>query len=56
VVVDGAHLGNGFIPVQRNLATDTLNQYIEHVGSGVFAVPPGVRGGGGHWGDTLFTT
>jgi deferrochelatase/peroxidase EfeB len=46
----------GFIPLQRNLAIDTLNEYIEHVGSAVFAAPPGVRGGGGYWGDTLFTT
>jgi deferrochelatase/peroxidase EfeB len=46
---------NGFIPLQRNLATDALNEYIEHVGSAVFAVPPGVRSGG-HWGETLFTT
>jgi deferrochelatase/peroxidase EfeB len=44
----------GFIPLQRNLATDALNEYIEHVGSAVFAVPPGVRRGG-YWGDTLFT-
>ncbi len=44
----------GFVPLQRNLATDDLNEYIQHVGSGVFAVPPGVRRGG-HWGDTLFT-
>jgi deferrochelatase/peroxidase EfeB len=45
----------GFIPVQRNLATDVLNEYIQHVGSGVYAVPPGVRRGG-FWGDTLFGT
>jgi deferrochelatase/peroxidase EfeB len=46
---------NGFIPLQRHLATDALNEYIEHVGSAVFAVPPGVRAGG-YWGDTLLTT
>ena len=28
-------------------------EYIEHTGSGHFAVPPGVREGG-FWGDTLF--
>ncbi|MEU5992671.1 iron uptake transporter deferrochelatase/peroxidase subunit [Spirillospora sp. NPDC047418] len=43
----------GFIPVQQSLATDALNEYIQHVGSGVYACPPGVREGG-HWGDTLF--
>jgi deferrochelatase/peroxidase EfeB len=43
----------GFIKVQTNLRTDALNEYIQHVGSGVFACPPGVRKGG-YWGDTLF--
>ncbi|HEU5157671.1 MAG TPA: iron uptake transporter deferrochelatase/peroxidase subunit [Streptosporangiaceae bacterium] len=45
----------GFIPVQRNLAKDDLNEYIVHVGSANFAVPPGVHRGG-YWGDTLFTS
>ncbi|HEV7936152.1 MAG TPA: iron uptake transporter deferrochelatase/peroxidase subunit [Actinomadura sp.] len=44
----------GFIPVQRRLATDGLNEYLQHVGSGIWACPPGVRQGG-YWGDTLFT-
>ncbi|MEO3785773.1 iron uptake transporter deferrochelatase/peroxidase subunit [Actinocorallia sp. B10E7] len=43
----------GFVQVQSNLATDLLNEYIQHVGSGVYAVPPGVEKGG-FWGDTLF--
>jgi deferrochelatase/peroxidase EfeB len=43
----------GFLPVQKSLATDALNEYIQHVGSGIYACPPGVREGG-HWGDTLF--
>jgi deferrochelatase/peroxidase EfeB len=43
----------GFIPIQNNLSTDALNEYIQHVGSGVYACPPGVREGG-YWGDTLF--
>jgi deferrochelatase/peroxidase EfeB len=30
-----------FITVQRNLARDALNEYIKHVGSAIFAVPPG---------------
>jgi deferrochelatase/peroxidase EfeB len=42
-----------FVRVQRNLgAGDALNEYIKHVGSGVWAIPPGARPGG--WvGDTL---
>ncbi|MER6158657.1 iron uptake transporter deferrochelatase/peroxidase subunit [Streptomyces sp. NPDC001868] len=45
----------GFIPVQRNLATDALNEYIQHVGSAVFAVPPGVRDADDWWGRALFS-
>jgi deferrochelatase/peroxidase EfeB len=43
----------GFIPVQRNLATDALNEYIRHDSSGTFACPPGV-GAHGFVGETLF--
>ncbi|MFC4605513.1 iron uptake transporter deferrochelatase/peroxidase subunit [Rhodococcus kronopolitis] len=43
-----------FVPMQQNLArNDALNEYIKHVGSAVFAVPPGV-GDDGYWGSTLF--
>lgn len=45
----------GFIPIQRNLATDALNEYIQHVGSAVFAVPPGVRDADDWWGRALFS-
>lgn len=46
----------GFIPLQRKLsAHDALNEYIQHVGSAVFAVPPGVRDSGDWWGRTLLT-
>ncbi|WP_067479694.1 iron uptake transporter deferrochelatase/peroxidase subunit [Actinomadura hibisca] len=45
----------GFIPIQQSLAGDALNEYIQHVGSGIYACPPGVPKPGGHWGDTLFT-
>ncbi|MDX3779558.1 iron uptake transporter deferrochelatase/peroxidase subunit [Streptomyces europaeiscabiei] len=45
----------GFIPVQRNLATDALNEYIQHVGSAVFAVPPGVLDADDWWGRALFS-
>ncbi|PAZ10336.1 deferrochelatase/peroxidase EfeB [Streptomyces sp. SA15] len=45
----------GFVQIQRNLATDTLNEYIQHVGSAVFAIPPGVRGEDDWWGSTLLT-
>lgn len=36
-----------FVAIQRSLAgksNDALNEYIQHVGSGLFACPPGVRG------------
>ncbi|MEV6651119.1 iron uptake transporter deferrochelatase/peroxidase subunit [Streptomyces sp. NPDC051219] len=46
----------GFIPVQRSLArADVLNEYIQHVGSAVFAVPPGVRDKDDWWGRALFS-
>lgn len=45
----------GFIPIQRSLAKDSLNEYIQHVGSAVFAVPPGVRDQDDWWGRTLFS-
>lgn len=35
-----------FITVQKNLARDALNEYIKHVGSAIFAVPPGAARGG----------
>ncbi len=45
-----------FVPMQRRLAaSDLLNEYIKHVGSAVFAVPPGVAPGG-WWAETLFGT
>ena len=35
-----------FVPIQRRLAaSDALNEYISHVGSAVFVVPPGTRAG-----------
>ncbi|MDG4862549.1 iron uptake transporter deferrochelatase/peroxidase subunit, partial [Streptomyces sp. T-3] len=46
---------DAFIPVQQQLAKkDVLNEYIQHVGSAAFAVPPGVRGGADWWGRALF--
>lgn len=47
----------GFIPLQRHLARDDteLNEYIRHVGSAVFAVPPGVRDKGDWWARQLFS-
>ncbi|WP_435280333.1 iron uptake transporter deferrochelatase/peroxidase subunit [Streptomyces koelreuteriae] len=45
----------GFIPIQRSLATDALNEYIQHVGSALFAIPPGVRDKDDWWGRTLFS-
>lgn len=46
----------GFIPIQRHLATDALNEYIQHVGSAIFAVPPGVRDTDDWWGRALFSS
>ena len=34
-----------FIDVQKNLARDALNEYIKHVSSAIFAVPPGATKG-----------
>ncbi|KUL21620.1 iron uptake transporter deferrochelatase/peroxidase subunit [Streptomyces regalis] len=45
----------GFVRIQRNLAIDSLNEYIQHVGSALFAVPPGVRDKDDWWGSTLFS-
>jgi deferrochelatase/peroxidase EfeB len=43
-----------FIPVQANLARhDALNEYVRHVGSAIFACPPGVSPNG-WWGQSLF--
>jgi deferrochelatase/peroxidase EfeB len=43
-----------FIPLQTQLsASDALNEYIQHVGSAVFAILPGVQEGGS-LGDSLF--
>ena len=36
-------------------ADDALNEYIQHVGSAVFAVPPGVRDEDDWWGRALFS-
>jgi deferrochelatase/peroxidase EfeB len=42
-----------FVPLQQRLAShDALNEYIQHVGSAIFAVPPGIQPGG-YIGDTL---
>ncbi|MEE1753233.1 iron uptake transporter deferrochelatase/peroxidase subunit [Streptomyces sp. SP18CS02] len=46
----------GFIPVQTRLARhDALNEYIQHVGSALFAVPPGVRDKDDWWGRALLS-
>jgi len=44
-----------FVAIQRRLGShDLLNEYIKHVGSAVFAIPPGARRGG-FIGETLFS-
>ncbi|MGW4161807.1 iron uptake transporter deferrochelatase/peroxidase subunit [Streptomyces sp. NPDC004788] len=46
---------NGFIPLQTSLSRhDALNEYIQHVSSAIFAVPPGVRDKDDWWGRELF--
>lgn len=43
-----------YIPMQTALAkNDLLSEYLRHTGSGIFAVPPGLRAGGS-LGSTLF--
>jgi deferrochelatase/peroxidase EfeB len=43
-----------FIPIQQQLSrSDKMNEYIRHVGSGVFACPGGVAAGS-FWGEKLF--
>jgi deferrochelatase/peroxidase EfeB len=44
-----------FIKLQNALASDALNEYVHHVGSAVFACPPGLTAPGQHWGDGLFS-
>jgi deferrochelatase/peroxidase EfeB len=42
-----------FVAIQRRLGSiDALNEYIKHVGSAVFAIPPGAKPGG-YVGETL---
>ncbi|HEX2322332.1 MAG TPA: Dyp-type peroxidase [Streptosporangiaceae bacterium] len=42
-----------FIPIQHQLAArDSLNQFISHIGSAIFACPPGASSGG-YVGETL---
>jgi deferrochelatase/peroxidase EfeB len=44
-----------FVPVQAALAAkDSLNEYIRHVSSGLFACPGGVTGADDYWGRALF--
>ncbi len=42
-----------FVPTQQALSTrDEMMEYLEHTGSRLFAVPPGVSKDG-YWGETL---
>lgn len=44
-----------FVPIQSALAArDSMNEYIRHVSSGVFACPGGVAGPDDYWGRALF--
>lgn len=43
-----------FVRIQTSLASnDAMNEYIQHVSSGIFAIPPGAKAGG-YVGETLF--
>jgi deferrochelatase/peroxidase EfeB len=45
---------HGFLPIQRRLSqSDALNIHTQHVGSAIFAIPPGVRSGQS-WSESLF--
>jgi len=44
-----------FVPIQTRLSRqDSLNEYIRHVSSGLFACPPGIRTADDYWGRGLF--
>lgn len=44
-----------FVPIQTRLGRhDSLNEYIRHTGSALFAVPPGPVAAGDWWGKALF--
>jgi deferrochelatase/peroxidase EfeB len=46
---------NQFVVLQRKLGQhDALNEYIQHVGSGLFACPPGPAAAGHVWAEGLF--
>jgi deferrochelatase/peroxidase EfeB len=45
----------GFVPLQRRLAGDALNEYIQHVSSALFAIPPGSNAPGQAVGQALFS-
>jgi deferrochelatase/peroxidase EfeB len=34
-----------FVTLQRALSTDTMNEYIRHIGSGIWVIPPGANAG-----------
>ena len=34
-----------FVTLQRALSTDLMSEYVKHIGSGVWAVPPGATAG-----------
>jgi deferrochelatase/peroxidase EfeB len=42
-----------FAAIQTRLGSDALNEYIKHTASGLFAVPPGVRGARDYLGRAL---
>jgi deferrochelatase/peroxidase EfeB len=44
-----------YVPLQSKLSNnDVMQEYVQHTGSGLYAVPPGPRDAGDYWGSTLF--
>jgi deferrochelatase/peroxidase EfeB len=46
-------LERGFVSVQRRLAGEPLEEFIQPVGGGFFFVPPGVAAPGGYLGEGM---
>ncbi|MFT4127794.1 MAG: iron uptake transporter deferrochelatase/peroxidase subunit [Gordonia sp. (in: high G+C Gram-positive bacteria)] len=43
-----------FVRIQNNLAQDRMNEYVSHISSSLFAIPPGLREVGDWYGKSLF--
>ncbi|MBP3088718.1 Dyp-type peroxidase [Corynebacterium sp. sy017] len=43
-----------FIPILENMATDLLTEYVQHIATGLYVVPPGIADGDDYIGQSLF--